>query len=94
MIDNCEQNVKYKPFEWADVTIILQFDFCPKCKYFESCYDIDDVDTLMADYNGRPLVIKGESRYISTIQNILVLIKLICYTLKSLDSVKLLDHYK
>ena len=61
MINNCKQNVKYKPFKWADLTLIIQFDFCPKCKYFNSCYDIDD---LSQQYEGKPITIKGESRYI------------------------------
>lgn len=62
MINGCKQNVKYKPFKWADLTLILQFDFCPKCSYFESCYDITE---LAQEYNGKPITIKGESRYIS-----------------------------
>ena len=62
MINKCKQNVEYKPFEWADITLIIQFDFCPKCKYFESCYDINQ---LPFEYEGKPKVIKGESRYIS-----------------------------
>lgn len=61
-MNTCKQNVKYKPFEWADVTLIIQFDFCHKCKYFENCYDIDDV---AQQYDGNPITIKGESRYIS-----------------------------
>ena len=62
MINKCKQNVKYKPFGWADLTLILQFDFCTKCKYFDSCYDIDE---LPQQYDGKPITIKGESRYIS-----------------------------
>lgn len=62
MINSCKQNVKYKPFNWANLTLIIQFDFCPKCKYFNSCYDIDE---LSQQYDGRPITVKGESRYIS-----------------------------
>lgn len=62
MIDGCKQNVRYKPFEWADLTLIIQFDFCPKCVYFGSCYDMDE---LAQQYDGKPITIKGESRYIS-----------------------------
>jgi hypothetical protein len=33
-----------------------------KCKYFENCYDIDEV---AQNYDGKPITVKGESRYIS-----------------------------
>ena len=62
MIDSCKQNIKYKPFTGADLTLIVQFDFCPKCKYFKSCYDITE---LAQEYDGKPITVKGESRYIS-----------------------------
>lgn len=62
MIDGCKQNVRYKPFEWANLTLIIQFDFCPKCEYFKNCYDIDEVSQ---QYDGKPITIKGVSRYIS-----------------------------
>ena len=62
MNNDCKQNVRYKPFEWGVLTLIIQFDFCPKCVYFESCYDIDE---LAQQYDGKPITIKGESRYIS-----------------------------
>lgn len=62
MINKCKQNVKYKPFGWADLTLIIQFDFCPKCEYFENCYGLDEV---AQEYDGRPITIRGESRYLS-----------------------------
>ena len=62
MMDKCKQNVKHKPFEWADLTLIVQFDFCPKCKYFKNCYGLDEISQ---EYDGRPMTVKGESRYIS-----------------------------
>lgn len=62
MINKCKQNVKYKPFAWADVTLIIQFDFCPKCTYFENCYDLDEI---AQEYEGKPMTVRGESRYIS-----------------------------
>ena len=61
-INGCKQNVKYKPFKWADLTLIIQFDFCPKCRYFESCYELSEVAQR---YDGRAITIKGESHYIS-----------------------------
>ena len=62
MINSCKQNVKYKPFNWTDLTLIIQFDFCPKCKYFESCYAIEQ---LVINYDPKIKTVKGESRYIS-----------------------------
>lgn len=62
MINGCKQNVRYKPFKWADLTLIIQFEFCPKCAYFKSCYDIAELACL---YDGKPLTIKGECNYIS-----------------------------
>jgi hypothetical protein len=62
MINKCKQNVRYKPFEWADITLIIQFDFCPKCKYFANCYALDEV---AQEYDGKPMVVRGQSNYIS-----------------------------
>lgn len=57
-----EQNVKIKPFKWADLTLVVQFDFCPKCRLFESCYSLKE---LSSEYE-RPCTIKGSSNYISS----------------------------
>ena len=62
MINKCKQNVRYKPFEWADLTLIIQFDFCPQCKYFYTCYALDEV---IQEYEGKPIVVRGQSNYIS-----------------------------
>lgn len=62
MINKCKQNVRHRPFNWADITLILQFDFCPKCEYFESCYDLDEI---AQEYDGKPMTVIGESRYLS-----------------------------
>ncbi len=59
---NCKQNVKYKPFKWADITLIIRFDFCPQCKYFKDCYALNEI---AQEYDGKSMVVKGESRYIS-----------------------------
>lgn len=62
MINRCKQNVDYKPFEWSDLMIILQFDFCPRCRYFESCYDLD---ILASEYDGTILRMRGAANFIS-----------------------------
>ena len=56
-----EQNVRIKPFKWADLTLIIQFDFCPQCKYFERCYGLKN----LAEEYDRSCVIKGKANYIS-----------------------------
>lgn len=57
-----EQNVKIKPFKWADLILVVQFEHCPKCKYFSSCYDIKE---LACEYDGRSRVVKKVPNYIS-----------------------------
>ena len=57
-----KQNVKIKPFKWADLTLIVQFEHCPKCKYFSSCYGIKE---LACEYDGRSRLVKKVPNYIS-----------------------------
>lgn len=61
-MSNVKQNVHIKPFRWADMTLIVQYDYCPKCKYFSSCYDIKE---LACEYDGRSRVVKKVPNYIS-----------------------------
>ena len=57
-----EQNVKIKPFKWADLTLIVQYKHCPQCKYFSNCYDIKE---LACEYDGRSRTVKKVPNYIS-----------------------------
>lgn len=61
-MESIRQNVKIKPFAWANITLIVQFEYCPKCKYFSDCYDLR---TLACEYDGYPITIKGQSNYIT-----------------------------
>jgi hypothetical protein len=61
-MNNAKQNVKIKPFKWADLTLIVQYEYCPQCKYFSNCYDIKE---LVCEYDGRSRVVKKVPNYIS-----------------------------
>ena len=59
-----KQNVKYKPFKEYDITLIIQFEFCPRCKYFSDCYELDEI---LSEYyeHGLPITVKGATKFIS-----------------------------
>lgn len=56
-----KQNIKVKPFGWADLTLIVQFNFCPNCKYYSNCYDLAE---LARNYDGKATV-RGQPNYLS-----------------------------
>lgn len=58
----CKQNALFKPFEWANLTVIIQFDFCPKCIYFKRCYDFNE---LADRYDGKAVTVRGTASYLS-----------------------------
>ena len=55
-----KQNVKCKPFKWCDLELIVQFDFCPQCKLFKDCYNLQ---TIANEYDGEQCI-KGQPNYI------------------------------
>ena len=57
-----KQNIKIKLLNGQDLALIVQYEYCPKCKYFSNCYDIKE---LVCEYDGRSRVVKKVSNYIS-----------------------------
>ena len=56
-----KDGIAIKPFKWADLTLIVRFQFCSKCKLFNECYEIR---RLAKEYES-PCVVIGKANYSS-----------------------------